>query len=137
MLELELELFLLLQGQDSVNPATHWESACWRVCSKCGKREHGHRSERCRNDPVSPPDPEQPKAAGRKPKKPNKKRNTGCTYPVTSLAVIKELKAKIMPLTQDLIIVEASGSELKILGTAVIDLQVEVLGEDRKKLEVA
>ena len=63
--------------------------------------------------------------------------DTGCTYPVASLAVMKELKAEIMPLTQDLIIVEASGSELKILGTAVIYMQAEVLGDDRKKLEVA
>ena len=58
-------------------------------------------------------------------------------YPLASPAVIKELKAKITPLTQDLIIVKASGSELKILGTAVIYMKAEVLGEDRKKLEVA
>ena len=56
---------------------------------------------------------------------------------MASLAVIKELKAKITPLTHDLIIVEASEGELKILGTAVIYMKAEVLGEDRKKLEVA
>ena len=50
--------------------ATHWESACWGACSKCGKR--GHRTEWCRNDPVSPPDPEQAKAAGEKLKKKKK-----------------------------------------------------------------
>ena len=63
--------------------------------------------------------------------------DTGCTYPVASLAVIKELKAKITPLTQDLIIVKASRSDLQILGTAMIYMKAEVLGEDRKKLEVA
>ena len=62
---------------------------------------------------------------------------TRCTYPVASLAVIKELKAKITPLTQDLIIVKASRSELPILGTTMIYMKAEVLGEDRKKLEVA
>ena len=46
------------------NSKTHWESACWPrgPCSKCGK--HGHRAEWCQNDPVSPPDLEQAKAAG-------------------------------------------------------------------------
>ena len=142
--------------------ATHWESACWGACSKCGKR--GHCTEWCRNDPVSPPDPEQAKAAGEKPKKKKKGKkkakkmdqtngaaatvenpvssgsgseSEGCTYPVASLAVIKELKAKITHLTQDLIIVEASGSELQIPVPAVIYIKAEVLGEDRKKLEVA
>ena len=56
---------------------------------------------------------------------------------MASLAVIKELKAKITHLTQDLIIVEASGSELQIPVPAVIYIKAEVLGEDRKKLEVA
>ena len=62
---------------------------------------------------------------------------TGCTFPISSLAVIKQLKADIIPLTQDLTIIEASGSELKILGTAIIFMESEVLGPDRKELEVA
>ena len=41
---------------------------------------------------------------------------TGCTFPVCSLAVIKDLKVEVMPLTQDLMIEEASGSKLEILG---------------------
>ena len=53
------------------------------------------------------------------------------------MAVIKQLKAEIIPLNQDLTIVEASGSELSILGTATIFLESEVLGSDRKQLEVA
>ena len=44
---------------------------------------------------------------------------------------------EITPLTQDLIIVKASGSELKIMGTAVIYMEAEVLRPDKKQLEVA
>ena len=47
------------------------------------------------------------------------------------------MKADIIPLTQDLTIIEASGSELKILGTAILFLESEMLGSDRKELEVA
>ena len=63
--------------------------------------------------------------------------DTGCTFPIASLAVIKQLKAEIIPLTQDLTIVEASGSELSLLGTATIFMETEVLGIERKELEVA
>ena len=63
--------------------------------------------------------------------------DTGCTFPISSLAVIKQLKADIIPLTQDLTIIEASGSELKILGTAILFLESEMLGSDRKELKVA
>ena len=51
--------------------------------------------------------------------------------------MIKELDAEILPLTQDLIIVEASGTELQILGSAVIFLKVDVLGSSKKQIEVA
>ena len=54
--------------------------------------------------------------------------DTGCTFPVCGLAVIKEVKMEIMPLTQDLIIVETSGSELEILGTVVIYMQAASVG---------
>ena len=63
--------------------------------------------------------------------------DTGCTFPISSLAVIKQLKSDIIPLTQDLTIIEASGSELKILGTAIIFMQSNVLGPKKKELEVA
>ena len=63
--------------------------------------------------------------------------DTGCTFPISSLAVIKQLKADIIPLTQDLTIIEASGSELKILGTAILFLESETLGVHRKELELA
>ena len=51
--------------------------------------------------------------------------------------MIKELDAGILPLTQDLIIVEASGTELQILGSAVIFLEVDVLGSSKKQMEMA
>ena len=63
--------------------------------------------------------------------------DTGCTFPISSLAVIKQLKADIIPLTQDLTVIEASGSELKILGTAIIFMKSKILGEEKKQLEVA
>ena len=47
------------------------------------------------------------------------------------------MKADIIPLTQDLTIIEASGSELKILGTAILFLESEMLRSDRKELDVA
>ena len=41
--------------------------------------------------------------------------DAGCTYPVCILPRITELDAEIMPLTNDLVIIEASGTELQIL----------------------
>ena len=58
--------------------------------------------------------------------------DTGCTFPIASLEVINQLKAKVTPLTQDLTIVEASGSTLSLLGTATICLESDVLGDGRK-----
>ena len=63
--------------------------------------------------------------------------DTGCTFPIASLEVINQLKAKVTPLTQDLTIVEASGSTLSLMGTASIFLESDVLGDGRKEIEVA
>ena len=63
--------------------------------------------------------------------------DTGCTFPVSSLAVIKQLKADIILLTQDLTVIDPSGSELKILGRAIIYMKSKVLGQEKKQLEVA
>ena len=63
--------------------------------------------------------------------------DTGCTFPIASLEVINQLKAKVTPLTQDLTIVEASGSTLSLLGTTTIFLESDVLGDGRKQIEVA
>merc|ERR1712208_172202 len=41
--------------------------------------------------------------------------DSGCTFPIASLEVVNQLKAKISPLTQSLTIVEASGSPLTLL----------------------
>ena len=53
------------------------------------------------------------------------------------MAVIKQLKADIIPLTKDFTIVEASGSELSILRTAILFMESGVLGPDKKEIEVA
>merc|ERR1712015_490241 len=63
--------------------------------------------------------------------------DSGCTFPIASLEVVNQLKAKMWPLTQSLTIVEASGSQLALLGTATIFIESEVLGEGRKEIECA
>ena len=63
--------------------------------------------------------------------------DSGCTFPIASLEVVNQLKAKIWPLTQSLTIVEASGSPLTLLGTASIFIESDVLGDGRKEIECA
>merc|ERR1711923_217687 len=63
--------------------------------------------------------------------------DSGCTFPIASLEVIKQLKMKVLPLTQSLTIVEASGSPLTLLGTASIFIESDVLGDGRKEIECA
>ena len=43
----------------------------------------------------------------------------------------------VTPLTQNLTIVEASGSTLSLLGTAKIFMETDVLGDGRREIEVA
>ena len=62
--------------------------------------------------------------------------DSGCTHPVVSLSVVKALKMQVQPLSNELTIIEASGSQLKIEGTVRIYLEAEVLG-GRKLLEAA
>ena len=61
--------------------------------------------------------------------------DTGCTYPVCTLQVIKEFGAEIMFLTQELVIIEGSGAEVQILGAAVMFLEAEVLHLAKKIIE--
>ena len=63
--------------------------------------------------------------------------DSGCTFAIANLEVINQLKAKVIPLTQNLTIVEASGSPLSLLGTAKIFMEAEVLGDGRREIEVA
>ena len=62
--------------------------------------------------------------------------DSGCTHPVVSLSVVKALKTQVQPLSKELTIIEASGSQLKIEGTVRIYLEADVLG-GRKLLEAA
>ena len=43
--------------------------------------------------------------------------DSGCTYPVTTTLVTKVMKAEIIPLMEELTIIEASGKTLEVLGT--------------------
>ena len=62
--------------------------------------------------------------------------DSGCTFPVTSTAETKEMKAEIIPLKEELNIVKASGKILKDIGTCKMFLENEVLG-GRKMVETA
>ena len=43
--------------------------------------------------------------------------DSGCTHPLNTMAVTDAIKMKVTPLSRELIIVEASGQNLRILGT--------------------
>ena len=62
--------------------------------------------------------------------------DSGCTHPLTTLTVTDTIKMNITPLERELEIVEASGKNLKILGTVQTYLECEVLG-GRKMMEAA
>ena len=54
--------------------------------------------------------------------------DSGCTHPITTITVTNTLKMKVTPLERDLEIVEASGKNLRIMGTIKTYLECEVLG---------
>ena len=54
--------------------------------------------------------------------------DSGCTYPLTTMLVAEAIKKKVQTLTRELIIVEASGKKLEILGTVKFNLEADVLG---------
>ena len=62
--------------------------------------------------------------------------DSGCTFPVTITAVTKEIKAEIIPLKEELNIVEAYGKILDVIGTCKMFIENEVLGR-RKMIEAA
>ena len=62
--------------------------------------------------------------------------DSGCTQPLTTMLVTDAIKMKVTPLARELIIVEASGKNLRILGTVRMYLETEVLG-GRKLVEAA
>ena len=54
--------------------------------------------------------------------------DSGCTHPLTTMSVTDAIKMKVTPLSRELIIVEASGKNLRILGTVRMFLEADVLG---------
>ena len=62
--------------------------------------------------------------------------DSGCTHPLTTVRVTDAIKMEVTPLDRELEIVEASGRNLRFLGTAQFYLQFDVLG-GRKWMEAA
>ena len=62
--------------------------------------------------------------------------DSGCTHPITTMTVTNAMRMEVTPLSRDLEIVEASGKNLKIMGTVKIYLECAVLG-GRKLMEAA
>ena len=62
--------------------------------------------------------------------------DSGCTHPITTMTVTNTLKMEVTPLERELEIVEASGKNLRIMGTIKTYLECEVLG-GRKLIESA
>ena len=54
--------------------------------------------------------------------------DSGCTHPIMTTTVTDALNMKVTPLEKPLEIVEASGKNLKIMGTIKTYLECEVLG---------
>ena len=62
--------------------------------------------------------------------------DSGCTHPLTTMSVTEAIRMKVTPLSRELVIVEASGKNLRILGTVKMFLEADVLGR-RKMIEAA
>ena len=61
--------------------------------------------------------------------------DSGCSFPLTSTAVVEAIGAEVMPLTQKLEIIDASNCIMEIIGTARIYINNDVL-VGRKYVEV-
>ena len=53
--------------------------------------------------------------------------DSGCTHPLTTMSVTEATKMKVT-VSRELVIVEASGKNLRILGTVKMFLEADVLG---------
>ena len=56
--------------------------------------------------------------------------DSGCTHPITTMTVTNALNMEVTPLEKELEIVEASGKNLRIMGTIKTYLECEVLGDE-------
>ena len=55
--------------------------------------------------------------------------DSGCTHPITTMTVTNALKMEVTPLERDLEIVEASGKNLRIMGTVKTYIECEGYGD--------
>ena len=51
--------------------------------------------------------------------------SSGCTNPIVTREVVEDLKMKLKPVAKPLVIIQADGSALKIIGSAIIFLEAE------------
>ena len=63
--------------------------------------------------------------------------DTGCSLTICSLEIIKALKAEITPLKRNLQILDASGTNLKIIGTSTIFFSSQIINNKKKLLNCA
>ena len=54
--------------------------------------------------------------------------DTGCTFPVTTTAVVEGMKAEVIPLKEELDIIDASGKSLAVLRTCKMFIEKKILG---------
>ena len=62
--------------------------------------------------------------------------DSGCTFPVSTTPVTREMKAEIIPLREEVNIVEASGKILEVIATCKMFLEDDVSG-GRNMVEAA
>ena len=49
--------------------------------------------------------------------------DSGCTAPITTKEVINDMKMKLEPVKEPLLIIQADGTALRIIGSAIIFLE--------------
>ena len=63
--------------------------------------------------------------------------DSGCTFPVVSDKIVEKLGIKIKPFKEAINIIDASGINLSLLGSAILFIQTQVLGFRIKRIEAA
>ena len=62
--------------------------------------------------------------------------DTGCIFPVTTTAIVEGMKAEIIPLIEELDIIDVAGKSLTVLGTCKMFIEKRILSS-RKMVEAA
>ena len=54
--------------------------------------------------------------------------DSGCSFPVVNDKIVEKLGIKIKPFKEPINIIDASGNNLSLLGSAILFIQMQVLG---------